>query len=148
MRLFKKALYELSHIVKVVFVSLSKDQPNCPFLDRKRGLYRISGAIKPYQDHMKDRQGRERVDEIGRKVRVKEGQQGRNKEKPKSNCRNGQKKGRQKDRCMYRLTISPCVLLDFVPFGATALLPLNLNHILLKQGTGTADHVLPLGCYF
>ena len=26
---------------------------------------------------------------------------------------------------------------DFVPFGAAALLPLNLNHTLLKQGTGT-----------
>ena len=45
-------------------------------------------------------------------------------------------------------TDSPCVLQDFVPFGAAALLPLNLNHILLKQGTGTADHLLPLGCYF
>ena len=45
-------------------------------------------------------------------------------------------------------TDSPCVLQDFVPFGAAALLPLNLNHILLKQGTGTADHLLPLGCYW
>ena len=44
-------------------------------------------------------------------------------------------------------TDSPCVLQDFVPFGAAALLPLNLNHFLLKQGTGTADHLLPLGCY-
>ena len=26
--------------------------------------------------------------------------------------------------------------------------PLNLSHTLLKQGTGTADHLLPLGCYF
>ena len=26
-------------------------------------------------------------------------------------------------------------------FGAAALLPLNLNHSLLKQGTGTADHL-------
>ena len=41
-------------------------------------------------------------------------------------------------------TDSPCVLQDFVPFGAAALLPLNLNHTLLKQGTGTADHLLPL----
>ena len=41
----------------------------------------------------------------------------------------------------------PCVLQDFVPFGAAALLPFNLNHTLLKQGTGTADHLLPLGCY-
>ena len=39
----------------------------------------------------------------------------------------------------------PRVLQDFVPFGAAALLPLNLNHMLLKQGTGTADHLLPLG---
>ena len=45
-------------------------------------------------------------------------------------------------------TDSPCVLQDLVPFGAAALLPLNLNPILLKQGTGTADHLLPLGCYF
>ena len=44
-------------------------------------------------------------------------------------------------------TDSPCVLQDFVPFGAAALLPLNLHHFLLKQGTGTADHLLPLGCY-
>ena len=44
-------------------------------------------------------------------------------------------------------TDSPCVLQDFVPFGAAALLPLNLNHFLLKRGTGTADHLLPLGCY-
>ena len=47
----------------------------------------------------------------------------------------------------YGRTDSPCVLQDFVPFGAAALLPLNLNHTLLKQGTGTADHLLPLGCY-
>ena len=45
-------------------------------------------------------------------------------------------------------TDSPGVLQDFVPFGAAALLPLNLNHFLLKQGTGTADHLLPLGCYY
>ena len=37
---------------------------------------------------------------------------------------------------------SPCILQDFVPFGATALLPLNLDHTLLKQGTGTTDHLL------
>ena len=43
-------------------------------------------------------------------------------------------------------TDSPCVLQDFVPFGAAALLPLNLNHFLLKQGKGTADHLLPLRC--
>ena len=42
----------------------------------------------------------------------------------------------------------PCVLQDFVPFGAAALLPFNSNHTLLKQGTGTADHLLPLGCYY
>ena len=40
----------------------------------------------------------------------------------------------------------PCVLQDLVPFGAAALL--NLNHTLHKQGTGTADHLLPLGCYY
>ena len=44
-------------------------------------------------------------------------------------------------------TDSPRVLQDFVPFGAAALLPLNLNHTLLKQVTGTSDHLLPLGCY-
>ena len=44
-------------------------------------------------------------------------------------------------------TDSPCVQQDFVPFRAAALLPLNLNHTLLKQGTGTADHLLPVGCY-
>ena len=43
---------------------------------------------------------------------------------------------------------SPCVQQDFFPFGAAALLPLNLNHTLLKQGTGTADHLLPLACYY
>ena len=42
---------------------------------------------------------------------------------------------------------SPCVLQDFVLFGAAALLPFNCNHTLLKQGMGTADHLLPLGCY-
>ena len=41
----------------------------------------------------------------------------------------------------------PPILQDFVPFRAAALLPLNLNHTLLKQGTDTADHLLPLGCY-
>ena len=49
---------------------------------------------------------------------------------------------------MYRRTDSPCILQDFVPFGASALLPLNVNHKLLQQGTGTADHLLPLGCYY
>ena len=43
---------------------------------------------------------------------------------------------------------SPCVLQNFVPFGATALLPPILNHFLLKQGRGTDDHLLPLGCYY
>ena len=49
---------------------------------------------------------------------------------------------------MYRQADFPCVLQGFVPFRAAALLPLNLNHTLLKQGTGTADHSLPLGCYY
>ena len=40
----------------------------------------------------------------------------------------------------------PCVLHNFVPFRAAALLPLNFNHTLLKQGTGTADILLRLGC--
>ena len=55
----------------------------------------------------------------------------------------GQTDGRTDGR-----TDSPCVLQDFVPFGAAALLPLYLNHTQLKQGMGTADHLLPLGCYF
>ena len=54
-------------------------------------------------------------------------------------------KGRQTEGQMDGWTDSPCVLQDFVPFGAAALLPLNLNNTLLKQGTGTADHLLPLG---
>ena len=37
---------------------------------------------------------------------------------------------------------SPCVLQDFVPFGATALLPLTAQQI-IKQGKGIADHLLP-----
>ena len=56
--------------------------------------------------------------------------------------------GMQTEGRMDGRTDSPCVLQDFVPFGAAALLPSNLHHILLKQGTGTADHLLPLGCYF
>ena len=43
---------------------------------------------------------------------------------------------------------SPCVLQDFVPFGAAALLPLNLNQTLLKQSTGTADHLTLLRLFF
>ena len=37
---------------------------------------------------------------------------------------------------------------DFPCSTAAALLPFNSNHTLLKQGTGTADHLLPLGCYY
>ena len=48
------------------------------------------------------------------------------------------------DGCTDGQTDSPCVQQDFVPFGAAALLPLDLNHTLIKQGTGTADHLLPL----
>ena len=51
------------------------------------------------------------------------------------------------DEQMDGRTDSPCVLQDFVTFGAAALLSLNLNHTLLKQGTGTADHLAPLGSY-
>ena len=58
-----------------------------------------------------------------------------------------QTEGRMDGRTDGR-TDSPCVLQDFVPFGAAALLPHNLSHTLLKQGTGTFDHLLPLGCYF
>ena len=59
----------------------------------------------------------------------------------------GQKEVRLKDGRMDGWTDSSCVLQDFVPFKAAALLPLNLNHT-LKQGTGTADNLLPLGCYY
>ena len=51
------------------------------------------------------------------------------------------------DRWMDGWADFPCVLQDFIPFGAAALLPFNINQTLLKQGTGTADHLLPLGCY-
>ena len=44
-------------------------------------------------------------------------------------------------------TDSPCDLQDFVHFGALALLTLNFIHIPLKQGIGTADHLLSLGCH-
>ena len=59
---------------------------------------------------------------------------------------NEQTKGRM-DWQMDGQTDSPCVLQDFVLFGAAAQPLLNLNHTLLKQGTGTADHLPPLGCY-
>ena len=49
---------------------------------------------------------------------------------------------------MERQADFPCVLQDFVPLEVAALLPFNSNHTLLKQGTGTADHLLPLGCYY
>ena len=56
--------------------------------------------------------------------------------------------GELMDRRTDGRTDSPCVLQDFVPLGAAALLPFNLNHLLLKQGTGTAYHLLPLGCHY
>ena len=43
---------------------------------------------------------------------------------------------------------SLCVLQDFVPFGATSLLPLKFTLKILKQGKGIADHILPLGDLF
>ena len=43
---------------------------------------------------------------------------------------------------------SPCVLEDFVPFRAAALLPINFNTHKLKQGKGTDDHILPVGDWF
>ena len=54
----------------------------------------------------------------------------------------GQTEGQMDERIDY-----PRVLQDFIPSGAAALLPINLNHILLKKGMETADHLLPLGCY-
>ena len=52
----------------------------------------------------------------------------------------GDKKGGRKFTCVKAKVIDP--------FGAAALLSHNLNHTLFKQGTGTADHLPPLGCYF
>ena len=37
------------------------------------------------------------------------------------------------------------VLQDFVPYGATSLLPLKFTLKMLKQGESIADHILPLG---
>ena len=51
-------------------------------------------------------------------------------------------KGRQTDG----RTDSPYVLQNSVPVGAAALLPLDLNHILIQQGMGTADQLLPSRC--
>ena len=34
------------------------------------------------------------------------------------------------------------------PIGAAALLYIHINYQLLKQGKGTADHVMPLGDWF
>ena len=42
---------------------------------------------------------------------------------------------------------SPCVLQDFVPFGAAALLPLQFT-IMQSRATGIADHILPFGDLF
>ena len=53
--------------------------------------------------------------------------------------------GQQTDGRADGQTDSLGVLQD--PFEAAALLPLNLNHTIHKQGTGTADHLLPLGCF-
>ena len=45
---------------------------------------------------------------------------------------------------------SSCVLQDFVPFGAAALLPFESTHKSpfnkhqLKQGKGTDDHIVPV----
>ena len=47
--------------------------------------------------------------------------------------------GRQKDGRTDGQTDSPCVLQDFVPFGAAALDPFDLNHIVLMQGMVTAE---------
>ena len=60
-------------------------------------------------------------------------------------CTHGQTGRWRMDRWTDRFLLE---LQDFIPFGAAALLPLNLSHTLLKQGMGTADHLLPLGCYF
>ena len=36
---------------------------------------------------------------------------------------------------------SPCILKDFVPFGAAALLPFDFNKHQIKQGKGIDDHI-------
>ena len=55
--------------------------------------------------------------------------------------------GRMEGRMDVWTDRSPCVLQDLVPFGAAAPLLLNLDHTLFKQGMGTADHLLRLGCF-
>ena len=42
----------------------------------------------------------------------------------------------------------PCVLQDFVPLGAAALLPLTPFTIIQSRATGIPDHILPLGDLF
>ena len=44
--------------------------------------------------------------------------------------------------------IPPVFYRTLSPSGPLPCSPLNFNHTLLKQGTGTADHLLPLGCYY
>ena len=44
---------------------------------------------------------------------------------------------------MEKRTGIPHVLQDFIPFGATALLPLSTLQQAIKQGKGIADHLLP-----
>ena len=51
------------------------------------------------------------------------------------------------DRWMDGQKDFPCVLHNFFLFGVATLLPLNLNHIPLREGTCTAHHLLPLGWY-
>ena len=36
---------------------------------------------------------------------------------------------------------SPCILKDFIPFGAAALLPFDFNKHQIKQGKGIDDHI-------
>ena len=45
---------------------------------------------------------------------------------------------------MDELTKVPCVLQDFVPFGAAALLPLFQFPITQSRAMGIDDHMLPL----
>ena len=40
---------------------------------------------------------------------------------------------------------SSCVLWDFVPFGAAALLPLTPVHKIQSREVAIADNILPLG---
>ena len=55
--------------------------------------------------------------------------------------------GRMNKQMNGRMKV-PCVLQDFIPFGAAALLPPTPIHAKQSRATGIADHILPLGDLF